>query len=87
MKYPEYYDPYVGKVYGNILDYYDNPAYNLRLYMIDDASSKEAPDEFGGAGPELVAEPSQTVILAQTGDSNPLQTGDVLQTMDQRHKQ
>lgn len=67
MKYPEYYDPYVGKVYGNILDYYDNPAYNLRLYMIDDASSKEAPDEFGGAGPELVAEPSQTVILAQTG--------------------
>jgi hypothetical protein len=30
---PEIPDPYLGTVYGNILDIYDNPSYNLRLYM------------------------------------------------------
>lgn len=30
---PEIPDPYLGTVYGNILDMYDNPSYNLRLYM------------------------------------------------------
>lgn len=33
IKSPEIYDPYLGKMYGNILDQYDNPAYNLKLYL------------------------------------------------------
>ena len=31
---PEIFDPYVGKVYGNILDQYDNATYNLKLSII-----------------------------------------------------
>ena len=33
VKSPEIYDPYLGKMWGNILDQYDNPAYNLKLYL------------------------------------------------------
>jgi len=33
IKSPKIYDPYLGAMYGNILDQYDNPAYNLKLYM------------------------------------------------------
>jgi len=36
---PEVPDPYLGTVWGNILDQYDNPSYNLRLYMIPVAKS------------------------------------------------
>jgi len=32
-KSPEIFDPYLGKMYGNILDQYDNPTYNLKLYL------------------------------------------------------
>lgn len=32
-KSPEIFDPYLGKMWGNILDQYDNPTYNLKLYM------------------------------------------------------
>lgn len=31
---PEIFDPYVGKVYGNILDQYDNATYNIKLSVI-----------------------------------------------------
>jgi hypothetical protein len=30
---PKIFDPYLGEMYGNILDKYDNPTYNIRLYM------------------------------------------------------
>ena len=30
---PKIFDPYLGEMYGNVLDKYDNPTYNLRLYM------------------------------------------------------
>ena len=53
-------DPYVGKVFGNILDFYDNPSYNLRLTMV------KPEFEANPSGP-LVAPPSGIVILAQTG--------------------
>jgi hypothetical protein len=33
IKSPKIYDPYLGSIYGNILDQYDNPAYNLKLYL------------------------------------------------------
>jgi hypothetical protein len=64
---PEYFDPYIGKVFGNILDYYDSPTYNLKLYMIDEASMLESKSEFGLATDNLIAPPASTVILAQTG--------------------
>lgn len=64
---PEYFDPYVGTVYGNILDYYDSPTYNLKLYMVDKAYTEQAPAEFGLAEENLAAPPENTVILAQTG--------------------
>ena len=53
---PKVYNEYLGvDTYGNVLDFYDNPAYNIRLYMIDPT------------GEELFADPGSTVILAQTG--------------------
>ena len=64
---PEYFDPYVGKVYGNILDYYDNATYNLKLYMVEKSYTENAPAEFGLAEENLTAPPGATVILAQTG--------------------
>lgn len=53
---PKVYNEYLGiDTYGNILDFYDNPTYNIRLYLIDPT------------GEELFADPGATVILAQTG--------------------
>lgn len=53
---PKVYNEYLGvDTYGNILDFYDNPAYNIKLYMIDPASE------------QLFADPGSTVVLAQTG--------------------
>lgn len=40
---PELFDPYLGKVYGNVLDMYDNPTYNLRLYLKPPSGVQEAP--------------------------------------------
>jgi len=36
---PKIFDPYLGEMYGNILDQYDNPAYNIRLYMKSEGDS------------------------------------------------
>lgn len=43
IKSPKIYDPYLGEMYGNILDQYDNPAYNLRLYLKKEQISAAAP--------------------------------------------
>jgi len=39
IKSPKIYDPYLGEMYGNILDKYDNPAYNIRLYLKPEQNS------------------------------------------------
>jgi hypothetical protein len=39
IKSPKIYDPYLGEMYGNILDQYDNPAYNIRLYLKPEGNS------------------------------------------------
>jgi hypothetical protein len=39
IKSPKIYDPYLGEMYGNILDQYDNPAYNIRLYLKPEENS------------------------------------------------
>ena len=65
---PEFNDPYVGKVYGNVLDYFSNPTYNIRLYMMNDTLTKDAKDELSSPDPSLAPEnPGDMVILAQTG--------------------
>lgn len=61
-------DPFVGEVYGNILDMYDNPSYNLKLFMV----RKEYQDKFKETAEffnsdKQVAPPADTVVLAQTG--------------------
>jgi len=53
---PKVYNEYLGvDTYGNILDFYDSPVYNIKLYMIDPSSE------------QLFAAPGATVVLAQTG--------------------
>ena len=56
-------DRYLGDVQGNILDNFQNPTYNLKLYMI--------PAEASGGGGWLygasAAKPEETVVIAQTG--------------------
>jgi len=56
-KIPVEYNEYVGgNVYGNILDRYANPSYNLKLYMIKKMDNDTLYDD-----------PKNTVVLAQTG--------------------
>lgn len=39
IKSPRISDPYLGEMYGNIIDMYDNPSYNLRLYLKPETST------------------------------------------------
>ena len=65
---PQYDDPYLGSpVYGNILDTVDSPTYSARLYMLRESASVAAPDGVADTSDKLIAAPSDTVILAQTG--------------------
>jgi len=55
---PVEYNDFVGApTYGNILDRYANPSYNLKLYTIRNPGQKDI----------LFADPGDTVVLAQTG--------------------
>ena len=58
VKSPKIFDPYLGEMYGNILDKYDNPAYNLRLYLKPTKSTPAAtePESEEDSG----AEPAET---------------------------
>ncbi len=65
---PRINDPYVGEVFGNVLDTYSSPTYNIRLYMMNDTLTKNAKDEMSSPDPSLAPEnPGDMVILAQTG--------------------
>lgn len=79
-KSPEIFDPYLGKMYGNILDQYDNPTYNLKLYLkpgsetaskqtVAKPTSGAAARQTTGPGQGTVAPPTdkKVVVLAQTG--------------------
>lgn len=63
---PEINDAYVGTVYGNILDMYDNPSYNLKLYMVGPEYSKALKEDTLYLTSQI-APPGDTVVLAQTG--------------------
>lgn len=67
-------DPYVGKVYGNRLDLYDNPSYNIKLYLVKYDISNRLTQENIFDSEELIdpntGEPvkrSDIVVVAQTG--------------------
>lgn len=66
---PQIDDPYVGKVYGNLLDNYDSPTYNLKLYMLRKTISVAAPDGVAKLdyADEMTSAPADQIILAQTG--------------------
>lgn len=51
-------DVYLDAVMGNVLDYYENTSYNLKLYMIGEEEWLRG---------QFAAEPGRTVVLAQTG--------------------
>ncbi len=79
---PEIPDPYVGTVYGNILDMYDNPSYNLKMYMMPKSewftTKKAQAGATSTSGSARSDTPStstdnktpvvpKTVVIAQTG--------------------
>ena len=64
---PKINDPYVGEVYGNILDNYHSSTYNLKLYMMRKEFSVEAKDGIASLDDSLTCEPKDQIILAQTG--------------------
>lgn len=64
---PLIYDEYLGYAYGNILDQFATPTYNLKLYMLRETASKNATSEPASADDSLTAAPGDTVVLAQTG--------------------
>ena len=76
---PEYFNPWIGKAYGNILDQYSSSTYNIKLYIINPEtapstaaaqSSESARQNVGapGAGGQTLTDtPDRTVIIAQTG--------------------
>lgn len=59
-------DDFVGQVYGNILDQFVSPTYNLKLYMLKDPN-RPAGSVQANTTDELTRNPVDTVVLAQTG--------------------
>ena len=55
-------DRYLGLVQGNVLDNFQNPTYNLKLYMIP----AETSDGGGWLKGAKAAKPEETVVIAQT---------------------
>jgi len=39
---PEIFDPYLGRVYGNVLDLYDTPTYNIKFALVKDKVLSES---------------------------------------------
>lgn len=62
-------DPFVGKVYANVLDFFDNPSYNLRLYMVRESAYNNVIQKLnnGEFGTSTIVAPSDMIVLAQTG--------------------
>lgn len=63
----EVYNSYKGKVYGNILDMYDNPSYNLKLYII---SPECKDDRFSPSQVDSSGESARQDIPAETQNPN-----------------
>lgn len=59
--------PYLGRVYGNIVDQYATPTYNIRLYLLRDPQNRNTVDEIALQPTSPDANVVDGVILAQTG--------------------
>lgn len=61
-------DPFVGEVYANVLDFYDNPSYNLRLYMVKQSAVADLQKKLnnGQFDTDTIVAAKDMVILAQT---------------------
>jgi len=64
---PQIDDPYVGKVYGNLLDTYATPTYNVKLYMLRHDRTVAAKDGIASYDETLTGPAEDQIILAQTG--------------------
>ena len=60
-------DPYVGTVYGNVLDSFASPNYNLKLYMMSKQKTEDATSGVSSFDESLTGNPADIVVLAQTG--------------------
>lgn len=69
IKSPKIYDPYLGSMYGNILDQYDNPAYNLKLYMKPDKVGTSTPA--GSGTPAVTTQGTGTTSSASARQDTP----------------
>lgn len=69
LKQLEHYNPWMGATtYGNLLDLFDNPSYNIKLYMVRDTKLFANAREDGTAiDPTVVDKKKDIVVLAQTG--------------------
>ena len=61
-------DPYVGDVYANVLDFFDSPSYNLRLYMVKQSAVKDLQQKLndGVFNTDQIVSPDDMIVLAQT---------------------
>lgn len=63
---PTMSDPNIGIAYGNILDRFDLPAYNIKLYLMRESASRSAPGAVASDSEQLITTNADTVVLAQT---------------------
>ena len=88
---PEIFDPYLGRAYGNVLDLYDNPTYNIKLSLIRDTvvtdPLKSNTSTTGGTTtsnpradtPAANASPSATTTSSEPlGRTKPVAPGDLI---------
>lgn len=68
-KSPEIFDPYLGKMYGNILDQYDNPSYNLKLYLKPGSEASSNSSASTTAQPDSGSSARQTTGTSATSTS------------------
>ena len=61
------YDPIVGTVYGNVLDTFDNYAYNIKLYMIPPKATPVAPGVFTPSAGTTARSPLPTPSVSGGG--------------------
>ena len=56
-------DPYVGTVYGNVLDSFASPNYNLKLYMMSKQKTEDATSGVSSFDESLTGNPADIVVL------------------------
>lgn len=74
IKSPKIFDPYLGEMYGNILDQYDNPTYNLKLYLkpeVNSSASSTSPTATTGSTPAQSGTAARSETPSQSTTQKP----------------